>query len=87
VRTGKEDVYQVSSDRHVGVFEATFAPRGPDAPEGDGFLIVPLCRFAESASEFVIFDTEDITRGPITRIELPFQIGWTPHGHWMDFAS
>ncbi|MDT5242440.1 MAG: hypothetical protein QOD97_4638, partial [Mycobacterium sp.] len=25
--------------------------------------------------------------GPVARIELPFQIGWTPHGHWMDFTS
>jgi hypothetical protein len=23
--------------------------------------------------------------GPITRIELPFRLGWTAHGHWMDF--
>jgi hypothetical protein len=36
--------------------------------------------------EFLLFDTADITAGPITRIELPFQIGWTPHGHWMDFS-
>jgi carotenoid cleavage dioxygenase len=86
MRTGKEDVYRCSSDKHVGVFEATFAPRSTDSPEGDGFLIVPLCHFAGGPSEFVIFDTSDITVGPICRIELPFQIGWTPHGHWMDFA-
>ena len=24
--------------------------------------------------------------GPVCHIELPFQIGWTPHGHWMSFA-
>jgi carotenoid cleavage dioxygenase len=68
------------------VFEGTFAPRSPDAHEGDGFFLVPVCRFAERTSEFWIFDTESFSAGPITRIALPFQIGWTPHGHWMDFA-
>jgi hypothetical protein len=23
--------------------------------------------------------------GPICRIEIPFLLGFTPHGHWMDF--
>ena len=36
--------------------------------------------FREPAS-----DTYDITSGPIAKIELPFHMGWTPHGHWMDF--
>ena len=35
----------------------------------------------------LIFDTQDITQGPICRIELPFMLGWTPHGHWMDFRQ
>jgi carotenoid cleavage dioxygenase len=86
VRTGAEDRWLVSDDVHTGVFEATFAPRSPDAAEGDGYLIVPVCRFGEGSSEFQIFDTADITSGPIARIDLPFQIGWTPHGHWMDFS-
>ena len=68
------------------MFEATFAPRSPEAPEGDGFLIVPVCHFAAGASEFLIFDTDGIADGPVCRIELPFQIGWTPHGHWMSLA-
>jgi carotenoid cleavage dioxygenase-like enzyme len=86
VRTGAEERCLVSDDVHTGVFEATFVPRADDAPEGDGYLIVPVCKFGQGASEFQIFDTSDITAGPITRIELPFQIGWTPHGHWMSFS-
>jgi carotenoid cleavage dioxygenase len=35
--------------------------------------------------EYVIFDTDDITGGPVCRIEIPFLLGFTPHGHWMDF--
>jgi carotenoid cleavage dioxygenase-like enzyme len=86
VRTGAEERYRISADAHTGVFEATFAPRSPTAPEGDGFLIVPVCHFGAGSSEFLIFDTEAIDAGPVCHIELPFQIGWTPHGHWMSFA-
>jgi carotenoid cleavage dioxygenase-like enzyme len=85
VRTGFEESYTLHSEGRVSVFEETFAPRGKDAPEGDGYVIVPLCKFGENRSEFQIFDTRGITEGPIARIELPFQIGFTPHGHWMNF--
>ena len=85
VRTGKEDSYTIERDAPVSIFEPTFAPRSTDADEADGYLIVPVSRFVEHVSEFLIFDTEGIGAGPITRIELPFQLGWTPHGHWMPF--
>ncbi|MDE0364106.1 MAG: carotenoid oxygenase family protein [Gammaproteobacteria bacterium] len=64
----------------------TFAPRSADAPEGDGYLIVPVSRFTENSSEYLIFDTQGIDAGPLATIELPVQIGWTPHGHYMDLA-
>jgi carotenoid cleavage dioxygenase-like enzyme len=95
VITGEEDSYDVKraygykdgDDRMLAVFEPTFAPRRPDAPEGDGYLIVPVSRFMEHLSDYLLFDTKQISAGPIARIELPFQIGWTPHGHWMDFQG
>ena len=74
-------------DQPAAVLEATFAPRKVDSPEGDGYLIVPVSKWAENLGEFLIFDTDDITAGPICRIELPFRMGWTPHGHWMDFRD
>ena len=67
------------------MLEPTFAPRTTDAPEGDGYIIVPVSWWTENLGEFLIFDTDDITAGPICRIEIPFHMGWTPHGHWMDF--
>jgi carotenoid cleavage dioxygenase-like enzyme len=87
VRTGKEDTYKLESESPISVFEPTFAPRSSNAPEADGYLIVPVSRYMEHLSEFLIFDTQHIAGGPVARIELPFQIGWTPHGHWMDFTS
>lgn len=86
VHTGEEDAYRVDSDRHVTVFEGTFARRSPSAPEGDGYFIVPVSRFAERTSQFLIFDTRSFASGPVATIDLPFLIGWSPHGHWMDFA-
>jgi carotenoid cleavage dioxygenase-like enzyme len=80
-----EDEYRIRNDQPAAVLEASFAPRKIDSPEGDGYIIVPVSRWAENTSEFQIFDTYDITDGPICKIELPFHMGWTPHGHWMDF--
>jgi carotenoid cleavage dioxygenase-like enzyme len=78
--------YSLKSDRPAAVLEATFAPRSPDSPEGDGYILVPVSYWAHNAGEYVIFDTYDISAGPICRIELPFMLGWTAHGHWMDFG-
>jgi carotenoid cleavage dioxygenase len=85
VKTGSESAYEVKRDTPFALFEPTFAPRYEGAPEGDGFVIVPLSRYMENTSEFLLFDTSDISQGPVAEIEMPFQIGWTPHGHYMDF--
>jgi carotenoid cleavage dioxygenase-like enzyme len=87
VITGEEDVYRIKnpSNRPIGVWESVFVPSSADAPEGNGFLITPVSFFTEGKSEFIIFDAENLSAGPIAQIELPFLIGWTPHGHWMDF--
>jgi carotenoid cleavage dioxygenase-like enzyme len=85
LETGNEQDYRLRHERPALVMEPTFVPRTADAPEGDGYLMVPVSRWAENLGEFVIFDTYDITAGPVCRIEIPFLLGFTPHGHWMDF--
>lgn len=85
MKTMAEQVYQIRSGEPAAVLEATFAPRTPDSPEGDGYIIVPVSWWADKRGEYQIFDTYDITKGPICKIEIPFALGWTPHGHWMDF--
>jgi carotenoid cleavage dioxygenase-like enzyme len=85
MRTLSESTYQIRDNEPAAVLEATFAPRRIDSPEGDGYIIVPVSWWAEKRGEYLIFDTDDVSGGPICRIELPFQLGWTPHGHWMDF--
>ncbi|MDJ0015486.1 carotenoid oxygenase family protein [Rhodococcus erythropolis] len=87
MRTLKEQVYQIRSGQPAAVLEGTFAPRTPDAAEGDGYIIVPVSWWAEKRGQYLIFDTYDITRGPVCTIDLPFALGWTPHGHWKDFRE
>ncbi|MGW5144815.1 carotenoid oxygenase family protein [Rhodococcus koreensis] len=87
VRTGKEDIYKFQFEQPSEVLEATFVPRTVDSPEGDGYLVVPVSRWREAFGEYLFFDTEDISQGPVATVELPFRMGWTPHGHWMDFRS
>jgi carotenoid cleavage dioxygenase len=85
IEAAREDEYRLRHERPALVMEPTFVPRTPDAPEGDGYLMVPVSRWAENHGEYDNFDTDDITRGPVCRIEIPFLLGFTPHGHWMDF--
>lgn len=85
MKTMAEQVHVIRTDEPAAVLEATFAPRHADSPEGDGYIIVPVSWWSDKRGEYQIFDTCDITQGPICRIELPFQMGWTPHGHWKDF--
>lgn len=85
MHTLAEQVHTIRTDQPAAVLEATFAPRRPDSLEGDGYIIVPVSWWAEKRGEFQIFDTDDITKGPVATIELPFALGWTPHGHWMSF--
>lgn len=84
-RTGAESVHQIREGAPVCILEGTFAPRTVDAPEGDGYFIVPVSRFKENSSFYAIYDTDDVAAGPIAKLELPFMLGFTPHGHWMDF--
>lgn len=85
VRTGEESVCQLEYEQPFAIFEPTFVPRSADAPEGDGYLIAPVSLFMDNLSEYVIIDTANFSAGPVARVQLPFQIGWTPHGHWMSF--
>jgi carotenoid cleavage dioxygenase len=85
MRTEREQEFQIRSDQPAAILETCFAPRTVGADEGDGWIIVPVSHWAERTGEFLIFDTYDISAGPICRIEIPFLMGWTPHGHWMDF--
>lgn len=85
VLTGEEDLYTHKHDLPFTMLEGTFVPRSDTAPEADGYFIVPVSRYAENMSNYLIFDTSAISQGPIAEIELPLQIGWAPHGSFRAF--
>ncbi|MFW0797799.1 carotenoid oxygenase family protein [Gordonia sp. CPCC 205515] len=85
VVTGEQKSFTYKSADDVTVVEPTFAPRYYGAPEGDGYLLAPAILHSERLSELLIFDTADISRGPLATVKLPFQTGWISHGHYMDF--
>jgi carotenoid cleavage dioxygenase len=87
VRADTQREYVITDSRHEAVLEAAFIPRRPGAPEGDGYVIVPISKFKEGRAEYQLFDADDITAGPIARIDIPFYTGWTSHGCWLDFRD
>ena len=65
------------------VQECQFVPRSPDAPEGDGWLLVPVNRISENRSDLVVLDAQDIAAGPVATIKLPVRVRATFHGTWV----
>ncbi|MEE4454347.1 carotenoid oxygenase family protein [Novosphingobium resinovorum] len=67
--------------------DPVFVPRGPDAAEGDGFLIALLNRPLERRSELVILNSLDLPAGPIARLNLPLRMRLGIHATWIDGAN
>jgi len=65
-----------------GLHEPQFVPRRHDAPEGDGYLIGVANDYAESKSELLIADAQNLAEGPIARVKLPFRLHMQVHGWW-----
>ena len=63
--------------------EPVFVPRGPDAPEGDGWLLTVVGRRAENRTDLVVLDATNIDDGPVAIIRLPFRIHEGFHGTWV----
>jgi carotenoid cleavage dioxygenase len=63
--------------------EPLFIPRRPDSPEGDGFILTAVDRFAEKRTDLLILDANDVSRPPIATVKLPFALPMAFHGSWM----
>ncbi len=66
-----------------GLQEVTFAPRSPDAPEADGWVMAVATNYETMKSELVIGDTANLTAGPVARVRLPFKAPGQIHGNWV----
>jgi len=66
-----------------GVQEPLFAPRKPNSPEGQGYLLALVNRMAENRSDLAILDAENVEAGPIAMVKLPHRVRMTFHGMWV----
>jgi carotenoid cleavage dioxygenase-like enzyme len=83
--TGKLDVW--SPGPGDSVQECQFVPRTPDAPEGDGWLLLPVSRVSKNRSDLVILDAADIAAGPVATLRLPVKVRASFHGTWVPEAT
>ena len=69
------------------VSEFVFEPRGPQAAEGDGWLMGYVVDGARQISELVILDTQRFEGEPEAVVEIPHAIPLGFHGNWMPSGS
>ncbi|SPJ88922.1 uncharacterized protein FTOL_12817 [Fusarium torulosum] len=85
---GVTNVWHAGEDITVG--EPCFVPCTPDAPEGDGHLVVSCRNHKTTLGFLLILDSQNITAGPVGVIELPLRLRDGVHGNWVpvsEFAS
>ncbi len=66
--------------------EPVFAPRSPDAPEGDGWVLSFTHDTATDESCLVIVDAQDFASPPVATIHLPRRVPYGAHGSWLPDA-
>jgi carotenoid cleavage dioxygenase len=79
--TGKQTGYYVGEDSAPE--EPVFVPKGPDAAEGEGYLLALVGRRALNRNDMIILDALDIAAGPIATLKIPFRLRYGFHGTWI----
>jgi len=80
LQTGKRQVYELSGGDATS--EPVFVPRSADAAEGDGWVTAVVYRAAEDRSDLLVFEAQDLAKGPIATAEMPRRIPFGFHGNW-----
>jgi carotenoid cleavage dioxygenase-like enzyme len=60
--------------------EPVFVPAGPDAAEGEGWLLSMVGRRSENRTDLVILDALHLSRGPVATVKFPFRLYEGIHG-------
>ncbi|MDP3749115.1 MAG: carotenoid oxygenase family protein [Phenylobacterium sp.] len=81
LKTGKRQVYELNGGDMTS--EPVFTPRSADAAEGDGWVSAVVWRAGEDRSDFVVFEAQDIAKGPIAVAKLPRRVPFGFHGNWV----
>ena len=80
LQTGRRQVYELDGGDMTS--EPVFVPRSDAAPEGDGWLTAVVWRAAENRSDLLIFEAQDLAKGPIGIAEMPRRVPFGFHGNW-----
>jgi carotenoid cleavage dioxygenase-like enzyme len=78
--TGRTETHDFGPGRETG--EAVFVPRGPDAPEADGWLLSLVYDEQEDRSDLVVLDTADFAGEPAAVVRLPVRVPHGLHAAW-----
>jgi carotenoid cleavage dioxygenase len=67
--------------------EPVFAPKSPNAPEGEGYVMGVVNRRAERRSDLVILDAQHMDEGPVATIRIPVRLKYGIHGNWVPAST
>jgi carotenoid cleavage dioxygenase-like enzyme len=68
------------------ISEPVFVERGPDAAEGDGWLLAVVWRARENRSDLAVFNAGDVEGGPAALVQLGSRVPDGFHGNWVGAA-
>jgi carotenoid cleavage dioxygenase-like enzyme len=85
LETGVEDCFRLPDGEFAS--EALFAPKGPGAAEGEGYILAIFYRAAGHASHLAVFDAQRVGEGPIARAHFDHHIPSSFHGTWVPSRS
>ena len=80
VVTGTEENYRLPEGVYAS--ETVFAPRPSPRSEDDGYLITFTMDVVNDSSQCLIFDAQNVSDGPVARIQLPERICSGTHATW-----
>jgi len=81
LQTGRRQVYALTGGDMTS--EPVFTPRSDTAAEGDGWLTAVVWRAAENRSDLLVFEAQDVAKGPIATAKLPRRVPFGFHGNWV----
>jgi carotenoid cleavage dioxygenase-like enzyme len=85
VTTGVSDAWMPGPGDSVQ--EAQFVPRNLDSPEGDGWIVLLVCRASRMRSDLVVLDATQLAAGPVATFRIPVRVRATFHGMWVPQAT
>lgn len=80
VRSGEVTRFELEGGQRPS--EPVFVPRGPNAPEGDGWLLSLVYDPASHRSHVAVFDAAKLAEGPLARACFDHHVPMTFHGTW-----